>query len=71
VIRTLKEIFSKVLYLQEEALCLKRMKKEIQALAPSPMEPKVDAPADRKFSCWLGGAILSKIQSFDAIWITK
>jgi actin len=48
-----------------------RMKKEIQALAPSPMEPKVDAPADRKFSCWLGGAILSKIQSFDAIWITK
>ncbi len=48
-----------------------RMKKEIQALAPSPMGPEVEAPADRKFSCWLGGAILSKIQAFDPIWITK
>jgi len=27
-----------------------RMKKEIQALAPSPMGPEVEAPADRKFS---------------------
>ena len=36
-----------------------RMKKEIQALAPSTMGPEVDAPADRKYSCWLGGAILS------------
>ena len=48
-----------------------RMKKEIQALAPSPMAPEVSAPADRKYSCWLGGAILSKISSFDKIWITK
>ena len=36
-----------------------RMKKEIQALAPSTMGPEVEAPADRKYSCWLGGAILS------------
>lgn len=48
-----------------------RMKKEIQALAPSPMGPDVEAPADRKFSCWLGAAILSKIKAFDSIWITK
>jgi actin len=48
-----------------------RMKKEIMALAPSPMGPDVLAPADRKFSCWLGGAILSKIHSFEQIWITK
>ena len=48
-----------------------RMKKEIQALAPSPMSPEVNAPADRKYSCWLGGAILSKIDLFDKIWITK
>jgi len=27
-----------------------RMKKEVQALAPSPMGPEVEAPADRKFS---------------------
>lgn len=36
-----------------------RMQKEIQALAPSPMQPDVSSPADRKYSAWLGGAILS------------
>lgn len=49
----------------------KRMKKEIQALAPSPMGPEVESPADRKYSCWLGGAILAKIEKFDSMWITK
>lgn len=49
----------------------RRMIKEIQALAPSPMGPQVEAPADRKFSCWLGAAILSKIKAFNDIWITK
>ena len=48
-----------------------RMKKEIQALAPSPMGPEVEAPADRKYSCWLGGAILSLIDKFDKMWIEK
>ena len=48
-----------------------RMRKEIQALAPSPMQPDVEAPADRKYSCWLGGAILSLIEKFDNMWITR
>ena len=48
-----------------------RMKKEIQALAPSPMGPEVEATADRKYSCWLGGAILSLIDKFEPMWITK
>ena len=48
-----------------------RMKKEIQALAPSPMGPMVETPADRKHSAWLGGAILSMIDKFDTMWITK
>ena len=48
-----------------------RMKKEIQALAPSPMGPEVDAPADRKHSCWLGGAILSLIDKFEPMWISR
>jgi actin-related protein len=48
-----------------------RVKKEIQALAPSPMGPEVEAPADRKFSQWLGGSILSNLESFNHMWITK
>ena len=50
-----------------------RMKKEIQALAASQMQPDVESPADRKYSAWLGGAILSLIGNFDknGWWITK
>lgn len=48
-----------------------RMQKEIQALAPSTMVPEVDSPADRKFSGWLGGAIISSITNFEPMWITK
>jgi len=29
------------------------------------------APADRRYSCWLGGAILSLIEEFDRMWISK
>jgi len=43
----------------------KRMEKEVQALAPSPMGPAVFSPADRKHSSWLGGAILSNIDKFE------
>lgn len=48
-----------------------RMNKEIQALAASPMKPEVEAPADRKHSAWLGGAILSQISAFENQWITR
>merc|ERR1711957_599032 len=40
-----------------------RMRKEITALAPSNMTPEVSSPADRMYSCWLGGAILSGIKN--------
>ena len=36
-----------------------RMKKEVQALASSAMTVDVDAPADRKHSCWQGGSVIS------------
>lgn len=48
-----------------------RMRKEIQALAPSTNGPDVASPADRKHSCWLGGAILSVIEKFENMYITK
>jgi actin len=35
------------------------------------MGPEVEAPADRKYSCWLGAAILSLIERFEPMWITK
>ena len=35
------------------------------------MVPEVESPADRKHSCWLGGAIIASVQQFEPMWITK
>ena len=48
-----------------------RFNKEIIALAPSTMKIKVVAPAERKYSVWIGGSILSSLSTFQTMWITK
>lgn len=48
-----------------------RLKKEIDALAPTSMRTKVIAQPERKFSVWIGGSILSSLSSFSTMWITK
>ena len=48
-----------------------RVNKEIVALAPSKMKIKVVAPAERKYSVWIGGSILSSLSTFQTMWITK
>jgi actin-related protein len=48
-----------------------RMTKDISALAPASMKVKVAAPAERKYSVWIGGSILSSLGTFKNMWITK
>jgi actin-related protein len=48
-----------------------RLNKEIVNLAPSSIKVKVIAPAERKFSVWIGGSILSSLSTFQTMWITK
>ena len=48
-----------------------RMTKEISALAPSSIKVKVVAPAERKFSVWIGGSILSSLSTFQSMWVSK
>lgn len=48
-----------------------RMTKELAALAPSTMEIKVIAPADRKYLVWIGGSILASLSAFQHMWISK
>jgi len=48
-----------------------RVNKEITALAPSTIKIKVVAPAERRFSVWIGGSILSSLSSFQTLWVTK
>merc|ERR1739847_64111 len=48
-----------------------RMHKEITSLAPPTMKIKIIAPAERKYSVWIGGSILASLSTFQQMWITK
>jgi actin-related protein len=48
-----------------------RVSHEVTKLAPSSMKVKVIAPAERKYSVWIGGSILSSLSTFASMWITK
>lgn len=42
----------------------KRLCAEVMKLAPSTMKIKVVAPPERKYSVWIGGALLSGLSTF-------
>jgi actin len=48
-----------------------RLTKELSALTPSAVKPRVVAPPERKYSVWIGGSILSSLTTFQNMWITK
>jgi len=48
-----------------------RLQAELSKLAPSNVKVKVIAPAERKYSVWIGGSILSSLQSFQDMWVTR
>eukprot|EP00762_Andalucia_godoyi_P003685 ANDGO_00729.mRNA.1 Actin len=48
-----------------------RMTKELVNLAPAAMKVKVIAPAERKYSVWIGGSILASLSTFQTMWVTK
>jgi len=48
-----------------------RLNKELVSLAPSAIKIKVVAPAERKYSVWIGGSILSSLSTFQSSWISK
>lgn len=47
-----------------------RLTKEMKALAPR-MKIAVVAPPERKYSCWIGGSVLSSLTAFQEKWISK
>ena len=62
-----KDLFQNVVLCGGSSLFLKirkKFEKELQSLAPTGKTVKVIAPPERKFSSWLGGAILSSLGSF-------
>ena len=50
-----------------------RLQNEIISLSASPAGNKIRvlAPAERKYSVWIGGSILSSLTTFEQMWISK
>ena len=48
-----------------------RLSKELTALAPASMKPKIIAPPERKYSAWIGGSVIASLSSFPTMWISK
>lgn len=48
-----------------------RLAVELSSLVPTSMRIRVSAPAERKWSVWIGGSILGSLSSFQQMWITK
>lgn len=48
-----------------------RIQNEITKFASSSMRVKVVAPAERKYSVWIGGSILASLSTFQQMWATK
>ncbi|GCA62465.1 actin family protein [Kipferlia bialata] len=48
-----------------------RMHKQMEILAPLGMRLRIIAPRERKNSVWIGGSIISSLDTFKQMWITK
>lgn len=47
----------------------KKLGHELQRIIPHNIVPKIVAPAERKYSVWIGGSILASLPSFETAWV--
>ena len=48
-----------------------RLQKILPDVAPQNIKVKVISAPERRFQSWVGGSILSSINNFQSMWITK
>jgi len=48
-----------------------RLTNEMKSLAPASVKVRVVAPAERKYSVWIGGSILSALSTFQEMWVKR
>jgi actin len=48
-----------------------RLTTEVKRFAPPNITVRVIAPPERKYSVWIGGSILSSLNTFQENWITR
>lgn len=73
-IDTRKELFNNIVLSGGTTMfpgIAKRLTKELNEVVNQATKVKVIAPAERKTSVWLGGAIMASLPSFQQIWISK
>ena len=48
-----------------------RLQEDVQKKVAESVKVKVTAPPERRVSAWIGGSILSSLDQFSSMWITK
>jgi actin-related protein len=48
-----------------------RLHKSLQRLVSREVSIQLKAPKNRKNSCWIGGATVSSLKTFNKMWVTK
>jgi len=48
-----------------------RLQEDVQKKVAESVKVKVTAPPERRVSAWIGGSILSSLEQFQAMWITR
>merc|ERR1712083_338878 len=48
-----------------------RVRNELTELSPASIKVRIVAPAERKYSVWIGGSILSSLSTFQEMWVAR
>ena len=48
-----------------------RSKKELRTVVSNAKQDTITTPSERQYSVWIGGSILSSLNTFAEMWITK
>ena len=48
-----------------------KMVTEVKKMAPKYLKVKLHSPNNRKYSCWFGGSIITSLNAFKNMWVTR
>ena len=48
-----------------------RLQKELKNVSPDSMNVNIIAPPERKYSAWIGASILTSLETFEGMWMSK